>query len=424
MLTRWIRRSLSSALLGGLTLAGLALPGATGCTRPTVGFCTIDEQCAPGSTCALPDHECVVGTVLAGDFSGSQVVPPTASEASGTFRLVLSADGASATYRVKHTVSKPRRMELLLGGLNKPGQVVRDLGLSESGTLMLDPDTVRALRAGEYSVQVVSDYFNTGEVRAQLFSLDPADEIKGTLTLMAPLSGNQSSPANVSQAKGQFTIELNEQAMTLGYSLTHTGIATSITGLHLHRGGFNVNGPHILDLPLAQGSPLMGTLSRETIEQQLTDPNLYQAQRHVWRMLIRSGLTYLNVHSTEFVKGELRAQLLPNQSVPFNVILNSTSGSQGEGHLFLSADRTQIAVRINHNLAMPSNATLSIEGTPTRTDVVCPDLAMQKGADGSQARCPLRPTELTALLEGRMLLVVTPTLLTQGELLGKLSVPR
>ena len=163
-----------------------------------------------------------------------------------------------------------------------------------------------------------------------------------------------SSPGNTSPAKGSVQITLDEPNGTLAYTLQHRVRRGTVTGLHLHRGGFNVNGPHVLDLPASAQSPLTGILDAATVTQQLEDPMLYRSQKHPWRMLIKSGLTYLNVHSDAFVKGELRGQLLPTGAVPFNVPLRPPQGgasqAQGEGQFFLSEDGATLAFRLTHTV--------------------------------------------------------------------------
>lgn len=432
ILSRFKRsRSLQSGLLGGAAL--LSLWGANlGCTRITPGFCNLDEECQLGQFCALPAHECTAGTIIRGEFSGGQMVPPTASPAEGSFSLLVNDSGGPSAYTFKTTLPSPTKLELFLGRIGKNGTRIRDLPLEASGSLMLDPDTVRAMRVGDYFLQISSAAFPNGEVRAQLFSLAP-DDGRDVLMLVAPLSGRVSSPGNDSPAKGRVQITLDEPNGTLAYTLQHSGLQGTVTGLHVHRGGFNINGPHVLDLPASAMTPLTGILSANEVTAQLEDPMLYRAQKHLWRMLIKSGLTYLNVHSDKFVKGELRGQLVPTLAVPFNVPLRppmgSSSQAQGEGQFYLSDDGATLAFRLTHTVTGATSAALVKGPVGARMALACPTLTMSAGADKAQGYCQVAAAaangvlDINSLRQGNVSLVINSSSAPMGEIEGQIIVP-
>ncbi len=424
--------SLGSLLAGSCGAAALLSLASAGCTRVTSGFCTLDEECKLGQFCALPASECTSGTVIRGEFSGGQQVPPTASSAEGTFSLLVNDTGGPSSYTLKHTVANATKVELFLGRIGKVGTRIRDLPLDTAGTLTLDPDTVRAMKVGDYYLQISSPAFTNGEARAQLFSLSP-DDGRDVVMLRAPLSGRVSSPGNNSPAKGSVQITLDEPNGTLAYTLQHSGLQGTVTGLHLHRGGFNINGPHVLDLPASAQSPLTGILDAATVTQQLEDPMLYRAQKHLWRMLIKSGLTYLNVHSDAFVKGELRGQLLPTGAVPFNVPLRPPQGggsqAQGEGQFFLSEDGATLAFRLTHTVTGATGAVLVKGMGAGRQTLACPALTMAAGADKAQGYCTVAAAAANNVLDintlrlGNVSLVINSTTAPMGEIEGALVVP-
>src|SRR5438105_903072 len=95
------------------------LLGATGCTRNTAGFC--DSNTAKGTPCGdpaqiclLPEHQCTSAT-FRGALSGSQQVPPTASDGQGLFKMVLSADRTHFTYVLNHGVTGATRAAIHRG---------------------------------------------------------------------------------------------------------------------------------------------------------------------------------------------------------------------------------------------------------------------------------------------------------------------
>ena len=430
--SRWNQsRSLFSGLLGGTALLSLWAAN-LGCTRVTPGFCNLDEECQLGQFCSLPARECTAGTVIRGEFAGGQMVPPTASPADGTFSLLVGESGGPSTYSFKHSLPAATKMELFLGRIATNGTRIRELPLDASGSLMLDPDTVRAMKVGDYYLQISSPVFPNGEIRAQLFSLNP-DDGRDVVMLSAPLSGRVSSPGNDSPAKGRVQITLDEPNGTLAYSLQHSGLQGVVSGLHLHRGGFNINGPHVLDLPASTVTPLTGILSQTDVTTQLEDPMLYRSQKHLWRMLIKSGLTYLNVHSDKFVKGEIRGQLVPSLAVPFNVPLRPPMGSasqaQGEGQFFLSADGATLAFRLTHTVASPTSATLVKGPMGMRQNLACTDLTASKGADKAQGYCQVAPAaaanvlDINSLRQGNVSLIINSTTAPMGEVEGQLVVP-
>lgn len=422
-------RSLVAWSLGGAALLSLAN---VGCTRVTSGFCSVDEECKLGQYCALPASECTTGTIIRGEFSGGQLVPPTASPAEGSFALLVNDAGGPSSYTFKHTVANATKAELFLGRIGKIGTRIRDIPLDPSGSLMLDPDTVRAMKVGDYYLQISSNAFPNGEARAQLFSLSP-DDGREVVMLRAPLSGRESSPGNNSPAKGSVQITLDEANGTLAYNLQHSGLQGTVTGLHLHRGGFNINGPHVLDLPASAMSPFMGILTADVVTQQLEDPMLYRPQKHLWRMLIKSGLTYLNVHSDAFVKGELRGQLLPSLAVPFNVPLRPagsvTSQAQGEGQFFLSDDGAMLAFRLTHTVSGATGAVLVKGSGASRQVLACAALTMSAGADKAQGYCQVAAAaannvlDINSLRQGNVSLAINSASFPMGEVEGTLIVP-
>ncbi|MBL9007758.1 MAG: CHRD domain-containing protein [Myxococcales bacterium] len=432
ILSRFSRsRSLRSGLLGGAAVLSLWSAN-LGCTRVTPGFCNLDEECQFGQFCALPAHECTSGMLIRGEFSGGQMLPPTASPSEGSFALLVSENGGPSTYTFKHNVPNPTKLELFLGRVGKNGTRIRELPLDGTGSLMLDPDTVRAMKVGDYYLQLSSNAFTNGELRAQLFSLNPEDG-RDVVMLSAPLSGRVSSPGNDSPARGRVQITLDEQAGTVAYSLQHSGLQGMVTGLHLHRGGFNINGPHVLDLPASPVTPLSGVLGANDVLAQLQDPTLYRSQKHLWRMLIKSGLTYLNVHSDKFVKGELRGQLVPSLAVPFNVPLRPPMGSasqaQGEGQFYLSEDGATLAFRLSHSVTNVTSASLVKGPVGARMKLDCSALTMSAGADKAQGYCQVAAAamnnvlDISSLRQGSIWLLIHSSTAPMGEIEGQLVVP-
>jgi hypothetical protein len=416
-----LRLSLALALLGG-------------CTRATSGFCESDNDCSLGSYCALPARECTEAKVIRAELSGGQQVPPTASDATGSFRLVVNPEGTSGNWRLTHTVKNPTRAELRIGRIgqaNMGSSALATLPLSQSeGTLPLDPDTIRSFTSGEVYLLIGSSTFQTGEVRGQLFSIDPKDA-SGSFKLSGILSGLQSKPANPSTGRGSIDITYDDAAASLAYSYSISGIKGAITGLHLHRGAFNENGPHVVDLP--DTSPMSsGTLTQQDGCTQ------YKDQCQLFPVLFKSGLVYFNVHTSEVAGGELRAQVQVGNALPFNTALSPkgftpevTSPALGEIHFYLSDDKTRLAFRLEHNVPKPTAIELSKPGAmgmPAK--VPCAALDTSAGKSGAQGFCDVTtdPSNMQAILQSELLngsitAVIKSQDFPNGELRGEVRVP-
>lgn len=427
--SRLLRQS-SLALLG--LLAGV---GATSCTRPTAGFCTIDENCDFGQFCSLPAHECTTAVVIRGVFSGGQMVPPSASAASGTFMMVVNADSTSGTYTLNHNVPNVTSIDMFQGKVGGPGIPTNKLSLSTTDTMPLDPDLVRAMKVGNYHLTISSSALPTGEVRAQLFSQNPLDTAE-KIRFNGVLSGLQQSPPNTSPGTGTVTMELDEPTQTLSYNYTMNGIQGTVNGIHIHAGGFNVNGPHICDLQALTDMTVQGVLTESQILSCVTDPMFYLAQKHLWRIILKSGDAYLNIHSDQFVKGELRAQLLRSQAVPFGVVLSPIAGTgsmaSGTASFYLSSDKLMLAYNLSTDKVQNVTGAVLTRGSgPGAQELVCTQLDASAGRDKSQGYCALSqsPGAVTEIgvsdLTSNMLFLRIKTSANQmGELEGKLVLPQ
>jgi hypothetical protein len=143
-----------------------------------------------------------------------------------------------------------------------------------------------------------------------------ADE--GTLSLKAKLTGFQESPPKVSPSTGTF--EATVIGSTLSYKLTYTRLSSPAFMSHIHFGQPAVNGGIFLWLcgsataPGPAGTPTCppdgGTVSRSGITaadiQAVSGQNLAAGDFAAALSIIRSGVAYVNVHTTNFPAGEIR----------------------------------------------------------------------------------------------------------------------
>jgi hypothetical protein len=143
-----------------------------------------------------------------------------------------------------------------------------------------------------------------------------ADE--GTLSLRAKLTGFQESPPKVSPSTGTF--EATVIGATLSYKLTYSKLSSPAFMSHIHFGQPAVNGGIFLWLcgsaamPGPAGTPACppdgGTVSRSGVTaadiQAVGAQNLTAGDFAAALSILRGGVAYVNVHTTNFPGGEIR----------------------------------------------------------------------------------------------------------------------
>jgi hypothetical protein len=133
------------------------------------------------------------------------------------------------------------------------------------------------------------------------------------------LSGFAEVPAKVTHGTGTFRATIT--ADTIQYTLTYSGLSSPATAAHIHFGQAGVNGGPVAFLcgggtapacPPAGGT-VTGTITATDIlaisTPGATDQGLSAGDFASAIALLDAGDGYLNVHSTRFAAGEIRAQI-------------------------------------------------------------------------------------------------------------------
>jgi hypothetical protein len=125
---------------------------------------------------------------------------------------------------------------------------------------------------------------------------DDDDTMKtDVVNLHSSLTGAQEVPANNSQATANFDGSYDKGTKILSYTITFNGITP--TGMHFHKGEVGQSGPIVVPIGSAPyTSPVQGQSTPLTADQE-TD--------------LLAGKWYVNIHSSQFPNGEIRAQILP-----------------------------------------------------------------------------------------------------------------
>ena len=125
---------------------------------------------------------------------------------------------------------------------------------------------------------------------------------------LANLDGSSEVPPVTTSATGSANFTLDEDNDTIQFTLNVSNISNVIMA-HIHSGAVGVNGGIVVLLfGGPQTGPVNGVLSSGTIRSQ--DVQGMSFQQLVTAM--RSGQTYVNVHTTQNPNGEIRGQIILN----------------------------------------------------------------------------------------------------------------
>ena len=232
-------------------------------------------------------------------IQSAQEVPVNSSTASGianalvdktTNKVYLTGNYAGLTTNISAS-------HIHLGAPGVNGGVALSLinSGSTSGTLhaegTLTAVQIASLATGGGYVNVHSTTFAGGEIRGQLTGFSQQRFFAGRL------SGTNEIPANGSTATGVVIVRYNMDTKELELTGDYQGLTGTISGSHIHVGSAGINGPVIISLTNTGGSfgTLTGTGTLTVVQED---------------SLLNSKL-YVNIHSTSFLGGEIRVQLMP-----------------------------------------------------------------------------------------------------------------
>jgi hypothetical protein len=110
----------------------------------------------------------------------------------------------------------------------------------------------------------------------------------------AMLTGGSETPANPSAGKGMASVALDTDAKHITWTITYSGLSGPATMAHFHGpAAAGVAAGVLVPITGALASPIKG--SAEVDDGQIGD--------------LRGGLWYVNIHSAQYPKGEIRGQL-------------------------------------------------------------------------------------------------------------------
>lgn len=119
------------------------------------------------------------------------------------------------------------------------------------------------------------------------------EELRTEKTFKVILDGKNMVPANASAATGVVEGVYDVQRRVLSYTITYAGMSPN--AWHIHRESIGKNGALVLNLGTTFTSPFKGQTAQLT-ESQSND--------------LLNGMWYIDLHSTLYAAGEIRAQLI------------------------------------------------------------------------------------------------------------------
>jgi hypothetical protein len=153
-------------------------------------------------------------------------------------------------------------------------------------------------------------------------ALAGGDEIQGGSFVREVLSGYQEDPAVLSTTgTGTFRAVINARAQEISYRLSYENLTGNVAQAHIHFGGRhqsggisvflctnNANGPAGTQLCPAAPATITGTIRPADV---IGPAGQGIAAGEFAELLaaMRAGVTYVNVHSSVYPAGEIRAQI-------------------------------------------------------------------------------------------------------------------
>jgi len=130
---------------------------------------------------------------------------------------------------------------------------------------------------------------------------DPADDV--VMFAATPLSGENEVPPNDSDATGAATLQV--QGTTVEFSIELHSIS-EVEAAHIHSGAADVAGP--VRVSLFTG-PTTGAVDGTLVEGSFTSADVQGITFDQLLEEMRNQTAYVNVHTTTYPDGEVRAQI-------------------------------------------------------------------------------------------------------------------
>ncbi len=236
----------------------------------------------------------IVPLHIALTMNGASEVPSIATTATATGSLTLV--GSQLSYDITYSGLKGAATAAHIHGpadATNPAPVLIPLnnpsGTSGNinGTVLLDSVSMAYLLSGLTYINIHSISNQSGEIRGQIYPVQLTTALSGAKEI--------SPTASKGTGSGLLTIVNN----TLAYNISFTNLLSPAVAAHIHGPATPGQNVPVL-IPFSPPAATSGTISGTAA---LTSQQL---------VYLLSGLTYANIHTTNYPGGEIRGQVLPN----------------------------------------------------------------------------------------------------------------
>lgn len=274
---------------------------------------------------------------LTAELTGDSENPPVTTDGVGLATVYFGEDRTTAQINVTvHNLSTPITGAHIHEGFEgENGPVVFPLTV-EGNRIQMDitgitQEQLGKFIAGNYYINVHTSENPGGEIRGQIL-------LDQDVTFMAKLSGDQEVPPVATNATGLAAFHYTIGQLQLDVNVQLTGLASDITGAHLHSGMPGENGGVIIDLgDLIDGNRIEGIVDLDL-------GSLFE---------LALGNVYINVHTSDNPDGEIRGHLIYQDGLVFDgwmsgiqeVPFAATAGS-GFAIATVSPDLTSVDVEV------------------------------------------------------------------------------
>jgi len=320
---------------------------------------------------------------LALQLNSEITVPPAnVPNASGTGNIAvdITTGAISGSVTVSGTTGQPTAAHVHQGGVGEAGPVVVGMEGNEDGTVWtiadgaaLDAEGIQAFFDGNLYINVHTAENMPGELRVQLVDSNPV-----TLSMLQLDSESTVPPANVAGASGTGSVTVDTVSGAISGSVTVSGTTGQPTVAHVHQGGVGEAGPVVVGMVGNEDGSVWTIADGATL-----DADGIQA--------FNNGTLYINVHTVENMPGELRVQLVDNNSITLSMLqLDSEStvppanvaGASGTGSITVNTETGAISgsVTVSGTTGQPTAAHVHQGGVGEAGPVV---VGMEGNDDGS-----------------------------------------
>ena len=354
-------------------------------------------------------------------LQGAQEVPPNSSSGSGYLNVLIDTSNneiyATGAYSGLVTSATAAHIHLGNPGLNGP----------VSKALIHNPATFGSLHVKAVLSETAADSVAFGLTYANIHNATfPGGELRGQITKFSQvgyfagiLQGSQEVPATASSGRGTVLAKYDFQTKILGITGDFQALTTAATAAHIHTAMAGSNGSVQFTL-----TPDLNTLGSFT-----NNLTLSPAQESD----LIAGNMYVNIHTTTFPGGEIRAQLNPIAGTEVQCLSTTLFASQevpatisaGTGKALVFLDKLTNKVWLSGVFSgLGSNITAAhIHQAPSGTNgSVILALTIDGTTSGTiTGNGTLTPTQTADMINGFTYVNIHTVGIPSGEIRGQLA---